>query len=305
MVILNKFLALASISLLSTVALAAPSAEIPEKPPEEESTDVLSAEIEAQLCKSTHEYIKTLKFLRNTREFTFPEKSSRLIAHQVSKGCTGAAERFAEILILLKKVGLSEKKSLEVALDFAAYPPQVQKNFLEIFTKSFLLEFFDYEFHNAVKTAFELSRDYKGNPANARQDFIELVKFCKSTKELDLPMSFCSEYTVRIAKLSQYYPNGVRTHFLKLFQELREKKELSLDVKTALEVAYVVLKAGPKGPENFFEAYKFGTERDGLNIERKKALEFAMVLATRSHLGEKPPVIPSDKTTQNEELKLE
>ncbi len=249
-------------------------------------------DIESQLCKSTDEYIKTIKFLRENKQLFYPEQAARLIAHQVSKGCTGAAERFAEIIILLKKIGLSEKKSLEISLEFAAQDPDVQKNFIEVFTRAFLTEFYDYDFNEAVKIAIELSRDYKGDAVQARKDFIELVHFCKDGKNLDLPNRLCAEFSVRIAHLSQYFRGGVRQPFHSLYNQLRTSKEFSLDVKSALEITYHVLKNGPTAPENFFSAFKFATEKDGLSLDKNKSIEFALNLADRSHIGPKPPIFP-------------
>ncbi len=116
------------------------------------------------LCHSTAEYIKTLKFLRSTHDFSFREKPSRMIADEVSRGCDGAAKRFSQVLLLLKSVGLSEKRSLEMALEFAHTNPEVQKNFVEIFTRAYLAEFLDYEYPRALRIAMDLSRDYKGDP---------------------------------------------------------------------------------------------------------------------------------------------
>lgn len=242
-----------------------------------------------KLCLSTEEYVKTLKFLRETKDFGFREEASRKIADQVSKGCTGAAERFAKILLLLKTVGMSEKKSLEMALEFAAVEPDVQKNFLEIFSKSFLAEFFDYEFPKAMALAIELSRDYKGDPAQARGDFIELVRFCKDSKSLDLSMKFCSDYAVQMAKLSQFFDKGVAKPFFSLFNDLRNKREFSLDVKTALEVAYGILKNGPMAQRNFIEGFEFASK--DLELDKRKAIEFALSLSDRSFVGEKPPIM--------------
>lgn len=247
------------------------------------------------LCRSTDEYVKTLQYLRKSKDFGFREEASRKIADQVSKGCDGASERFAQILVLLKNIGMSERKSLEMALEFAAAHPDVQKNFLEVFTRAFLAEFFDYEFNKAMKLAFELSKDYKGNPAQARNDFIQLVRFCRDSKTLDLPMSFCSEYAIRVARLTQFYESGIWESFKSLFSELRERKDFSFDVKTALDVAYGILKNGPMAQKNFNEAFDFATKE--LAFDKKKSIEFALNLSSRSYVGEEPPVLsfPADK----------
>ncbi len=130
------------------------------------------------------------------------------MAELVSRGCNGAAGRFEKILIMMKTIGLSDKRALELALEFARSEPEIQRNFLVIFNKAFLTEFFDYDYTSAVRLAYELSRDYKGDPQTVRDDFIELSRFCKEGKSLDLPMKLCAELAVKIAKLSQYYPKA-------------------------------------------------------------------------------------------------
>jgi hypothetical protein len=259
----------------------------------ENTTEVIEpkeiAEAKKNLCHSTTEYIKTLKFLRESKDFGYREEACRKIAEEVSRGCDGSAERFVQILTLLKTVGLSERKTLTLALEFSAAPPDVQKNFLEIFTKSFLMEFFDYEFPRAMRVAMELSKDYKGDPARARTDFITLVQFCKNSRKLDLPIVFCAEYAEKVAKLSQYYQQGVAKPFLEFYDQLRDQKDFSLDVKSALEVAFGVMKNGPLAASNFLEAFRFASKDFG--HDKKKALEFAAKMASRSFIGEKPPLL--------------
>ncbi len=243
----------------------------------------------SKLCESTDAYTKTLKFLRDTKDFHFNEEANRRISEQVSKGCTGSAERFSQVLVLLKTVGLSEKKSLEVALEFVFSSPDVQKNFIEVFSKSFLAEFFDYEFPKAMKLALDLSKDYEGDPAILRADFIALVKYCKEKKGLDLPLSQCASYAVLVAKLSQYHEKGIASEFIALYEQLRYRKDLTLDVKKAMEIAPRILQSGPKAKDNFFSAYEFAMK--DLEYDRPHALTFGLQLSDRSYIGEKPPIL--------------
>lgn len=243
----------------------------------------------ARLCDSTEAYTKTLKFLRETKDFHFNEEANRRISEQVSKGCTGSAERFSRVLVLLKTVGLSEKKSLEIALEFVFSSPDVQKNFIEVFSKSFLAEFFDYEFPKAMKLALELSKDYEGDPAILRADFISLVKYCKEKKGLDLPLSQCASYSVMVAKLSQYHEKGIADEFIKLYEQLRFRKDLTLDVKKAMEIAPRILQSGPKAKDNFFAAYEFAMK--DLEYNRANAITFGLQLSDRSYIGDRPPIL--------------
>ena len=284
---------IAALLFAQGAAAATPSPSPTPVPNQTEADFKALREAEAKLCHSTAEYVKTLKFLRETKEFTFQEAVSRRIADDVSKGCDGAAERFAVVLTLLKNVGLSEQRCLKMALEFAVQPPDVQKNFVEIFTNAFLTEFFDFEYSHALKLAIELSKDYKGDPATAREDFLQLVRFCKQTKTLDLPMSLCADYMAKIAKSSQYYNTGVAKPFNELFSTLRERKDLTFDIKTTLQVAHDVLKNGPNAPQNFFEAYEFS--RKEMDFDKKRALDFALKLAGRSYVGSSAPIMQFPK----------
>lgn len=268
--------------------LASRASYLPKSP-----DDKAIAEAKKSLCNPADEYIKALKFLRETKDFSFQEQVARKIAFQVSRGCDGAAERFSQILVLIKAVGFSERKAMDMALEFAAQRPEVQKAFLEIFTKSFLKEFFDYDSARALRLAFELSTAYRGDPSQAREDFVELSKFCRDSKKLNLPIHFCSEYAVRLAKLSQHYESGVRQPFMDFYKSLREKREFGLDIKFALEIAYGVLKSGPTAAPNFIKAFEFATT--DLKLDKKKAIEFALEISSNAHLGEAPPVLQINK----------
>jgi len=302
-------LAIASLTLIPALTLGALTTHASIYNTNIDARENAIKEATRKLCRASDEYIKTLKFLRKTKEFTFREELSRKIAEQVSKGCDGASERFAQVLLLLKTVGFSEKKSLQQALDFASESPDTQLNFVEIFSKLYLAEFFDYEYPKAIRLALDLSRDYQGDPAVARTDFIALVKFCKDTSNLDLPMSFCAEYAERVAKLSQYFITGVEKPFLTLFKDLREKKEFSLDVKAALIFSHDILRHGPKAAQNFFDAYLFAVKDHELT--KAPAMELALKIASRSHIGATPPIMqfPIPKVSReadaSEKMKLE
>lgn len=248
---------------------------------------------ERTLCHSTKEYVETLKFLRATRVIIVTENTARMIADRVSRACDGATERFSKILALLKGVGLSDRKSVEMALDFSSRPLDVQKNFLEIFTKSFLTEFFDHDYAMAVALAYELSKDYKGDPAQVREDFLELVRFCKDDKKLDLPTRLCAEYTIKLARLTQFHPKGVRASFYKLYERLRDDRTFAMDIRGALELSYNILKFGPRATDNFFIGYDFAVAKDGLDMSHASAVEFGLRMAGRSYLGVEPPLVPN------------
>lgn len=256
-------------------------------------------------CESTTEYIQVLEFMRANKDFLVTETAARQIADRVSQGCTGSARRFTKILTMLKKVGISDRKALEMAFDFANLPDYVQTNFSEIFTKSFLAEFFDYDFTTALALAMELSKNYRGDPVQVRNDFLELVKFCKDGTQLDLPTKLCAEYTVKLARLSQYYAEGLREPFHKVYRALRDKEEFSYDIKSSLDLTYSILKGGPKAIDNFFSAFNYASNKDGLGFAQDKAMKFALKMAGRSFKGKEPVVIPGFDYDQERKLASE
>ncbi len=245
---------------------------------------------EKRLCNSTQEYQKSLDYLRKSKLLTLTETTARAVADKISQNCDGASERFAKVLTAMKTTGLSDRTALAFALDFSSLSDKLQDNFVEIFTKTFLAEFFDYDYKKAVAVALELSRDYQGDAVQVREDFLALVKFCKDSKELDLPVQLCADYSIKIARLSQYYSKGIQAPFKKLFAALREHPTMSLNVKSSMDVSYRVLQAGPRAPENFLAALKYATEKDGLDASEGDAMAFALKMASRSHLGAAPPV---------------
>lgn len=249
------------------------------------------AEQTTQLCHSTDEYIRTLTFLRETKEYILPENTSRQIAEKVSRGCDGSAQRFEKTLLMFKKVGISDPKSLELALEFSSYSTEIQTNFLTIFGKAFLSEFLDNDYASAVNLALELSKNYKGDPVRVREDFIALARFCRESKTLELPTQTCSLYAIKMARLSELYPEGVRAPFLSFYTKMREDHDFSMDIKSALEITYNVLKNGPRAPDNFTTAYAFAMKDKGLALSRSGALEFALKMAARSFKGERPPAL--------------
>ncbi len=293
--VLSRFGAAA---LLCTLGLAKPAPAPAETKPINEAASKALKEASLKLCHSTDEYKKTLQFLRDTPDLTIREDVARRIADRVSKGCDGASERFSVVILLLKKIGISETKAIDMSVEVSALPPEMQKNFVEVFTNSFLGEFFDFDYSRAMLLAFELSRDYRGDPTVVREDFIKLVRFCKEANALELPIKMCADYMTKIAKSSQYFQSGVAKPFLELFSALRERKDLSLDIKTSLRVAEQVLRNGPLGPENFLHGYELA--RKTLEFDKHHALDFAINLAGRSFVGDSPPIMqfPNGEATK-------
>lgn len=247
-----------------------------------------------KLCESTQEYIKTIKFLREYKG-KLPEKASRKIASKVSQGCTGASDRFSKIFLLIREMGVDQGQSLDIAMDFSHLDDETFKNFYEIFQRAYLTEFFDFDFKTSFNLAYELSKDYKGNPEQARKDFLALIKFCSEEKKLGLPLRFCAEFATKVAKLSQYYPKGIYQPFEDLYKKLRTKEPFGLSVKKSFELLIQILQHGPKAPDNFIKGYQFALDPKGLDLNANKALKFALKMAQQS-VTELPPPLAKKKS---------
>lgn len=254
----------------------------------------LEASIKAapQLCNSTQEYVDTINFLRAHTKIVVPEKNKANIADAVSKGCTGAAHRFISTLTLLNEIGVDQAKTIEIAISFSNESDQIQKNFISILRHAYLTEYFDFDFRSALLLSYEFSMNMKGNPEKIVYDFEKLVQFCKSKKNISLPIVFCANFSMKLAQYSAYYPQGIFTDFETLYTELTTKRSVS--IKEALIISMNVLKYGPKAKENFFQALNFALDKNGLNMTQPAAISFGVKMAERSttHF---PPPFPIEK----------
>ncbi len=139
------------------------------------------------------------------------------------------------------------------------------QNFQRNFSRVFSLVF-DMDYRTAQSCARTQQKlPARANPRRHARGFHRSHPLLQGRQRRWIPSKLCSEYTIRLARLSQYFPDGVSKHFHKLYTSLREKRELMLDVKTALDVAYNVLKSGPRAPENFYSAYAYAGKKMALS----------------------------------------
>lgn len=246
-------------------------------------------------CHSTQEYIKTLEFFRKETMTPIPEKQAREIAGLVARSCDGAAERFTQAYLTMKKTGVTLQKAVEVGIALANASPLTVKNFYEIFQKTYLGDFFNLPFEVSFEIAYQLSKDFRGNLDTARTDFQKIGELCLDTKTLGLPVPECAMYAVKLAKLGEYYPKGVYSAFQEIYPKLREDKRFGLPIGQALEVCYRVLRHGPLAKTNFLQAFNYGTDKKGLDLDGKPALDFALKMSQYSTLQNEPPIFPGEQ----------
>lgn len=244
-----------------------------------------------ELCHPTEEFKEALNFMRVKKEEINPsEGRARLLAAEIAKGCDGAAKRFAKIYSVLKKSGVDIAKSIDVAMKFTQEDDETTENFFQIFKKTYLGEFLDFDYFSAIKLSYEISTQYKGNRKKAREDFMKILKYCMDKGEMNLPVKTCAELSVPLARLSQYYPDGIYNPFITLYTTLRNDKRFGVSVKVALSILLDILPYGPTAPKNFTDSYDYALDKKGLGVDGREALQFAIAMSHRSAKKLPPPI---------------
>lgn len=234
-------------------------------------------------CSAAKEYVTTLNFLREHKEFSIQHQDALKVASDVSKGCSGASLRFIQIVNLLTKAGIDSGTAILTGKEFAFQSNEKTESFIAIFKGSFLKKFLDMDLLSSKKIALELTIGLKKAPEIVGQDFAAIANFCAQNKGLDLPKTQCAQYALNVIKDADQFEGPIAPPFLELFNFLTEEghgpKATTYD---ALKLAESVLKYGPIAKDNFITAYRFAISKKGLNIGRNEALEFATQIAGQS-----------------------
>lgn len=242
-------------------------------------------------CDPIKEYKEAIKFFRQEKGDINPSESrARSFAFEIAKGCSGAAKRFVKVFLLLKKSGVDHIRAIEYGIEYAKSDDETVENFFEFFKKTYLGEYFDLDYSSALRISFELSKLYKGNRTQAREDFLEISKFCMSKDGINLPVSKCAQLSIAMARLSQYYPDGVRKDFFKLYKSLREDRRFGVSVLTAVRIINEILPYGPTAPHTFLNSYEFAIDPVGLASGGIAAVKFAVQMTKRSVKNWPPPI---------------
>lgn len=242
-------------------------------------------------CEPLIEYKAAMDFFRAQKDEINPSEGlSRSLAGKIAQGCKGASQRFIKSFLLLKKSGVDHPKAIEYGLRFAAGDDETLENFAETFKKTYLGEYFDLDYTTALEMSFELSLLYKANRAEAREDFLEISKFCLADKGLNLPTQKCAELALSLTRLSQYYPDGIRKEFFHLFKILREDRRFGVSILTALRISIEVLPYGPTAPPTFLKSYEYAIDPMGLASGGIEAVKFAVLMAKKASKRWPPPI---------------
>lgn len=250
-----------------------------------------------ELCHSTKEFKEAMNFFRVKKSEINPsEGRARLLAAEIAKGCDGAAMRFAKTYTLLKKSGVDLGKCIDTSIRFSKEDDETVENFFELFQKTYLSEFFDFDYYSALQISYEISSQYKGNRKQSREDFVNVLNYCMKKEEMNLPMKTCAEISLTMARLSQHFPDGVFKPFVDLYTTLKNDKRFGVSIRVALSILMDVLPSGPTAPQNFLDAFDYALSPAGLGIDGREALQFALSMSIRSARKFPPPIyVPQKK----------
>ena len=228
-------------------------------------------------CPSAREYVTALSFLREQKVSLGSERSARDISERVAAGCAGAARRFIQVVKLLQKVGLTAKDTVETAVEFIDKTDETMEAFVIVFQNAYAKNGLDLDLQTSLNLAKELSLEFKSKPEFAKKDFETTAKFCLNS--LSLPRPICAKLAGRIAKLSESTNIAAASYFVSAFEFLTDKAEVNLPTSEALALSEKIISQHPKGIENFKQAYKFSIAKEGLNLDKRKSIEFALKMA--------------------------
>jgi hypothetical protein len=233
-------------------------------------------------CLAAREYITTVGFLREHKDFALNEKQIRTLADKVSLGCTDASKRFVLVTKLLVKTGLDSKSALQLASKLSAKTKKEIKTFTYIFKRSYLKEFLDLDIKTSIDIAYKLADKFDGNHGNSQRTFNQVLRLCNHRGELDMPNRACAQLAARVAKSGEDFKRPLGDGFKKLFKYLTQRKGPNLATFKAIKIAEDVMKNGPKSSQNFIKAYQFAIAKKGLNVSRDQSISFAQKIALRT-----------------------
>lgn len=237
-----------------------------------------------ETCTASKEFITTLSYLNEKKEFSLNQKDAFNTAMDVSKGCSYSSARFINALELLLKISLSTSDAIKIAKQVAHSDQARSEAFQDVLKRSFTKKYLDLPLNDSVEYAMALSIDFKGDPTVARNDFKRLVEFCRDDNYLEMPMIRCAEMALNVSQHSVKFKKSLVRPFIDLFEFLISKSGPNLPTFNALEITREVMQAGPLAEKNFRLAYDYATKKDsGLDYDRTNAIKLAKSLALLSY----------------------
>lgn len=225
-------------------------------------------------CSYAKEYITSLEFLRDHKEFSIQESDARNIALQVSHGCTGAARRLIKIVSILIESGAKPVDAITLGVEYAQRTDIETDTYIAIFLKCFLSEDLDLNLGNALKIAKDLSSKFNGDLKEVRRDFNKIIRLCMDINELGMPRPECAFFAAGIAKSGEKFKGGVADIWMRLFNFIRSKQGPQLTTPQAILLSETLLAGGKDCADNFIQAFKYGVSSRGLKMSLREAIEF-------------------------------
>ncbi|MBL7543096.1 MAG: hypothetical protein JNL11_04730 [Bdellovibrionaceae bacterium] len=264
-----------------------------------------------RFCDTADEFRNSYLFLIKQSDLGFTEPQAVKGAIKIAKNCTGAFDRFSQVFRVLQKSGVDIKKTFDVALEYSSFDSERARNFYVLFQRLFLENYLDIDFTTAYRISHELSKDYKGDPAKLRDDFVKIVKYCTDDKEFGLGKKLCMELALKLTKYTELYPKGLYQDFQSFMTYIQTNKRLGFSLKEALNLAVRVLSKGPKAPRNFKKTIDFALDKgDKLNLPELQAFQLALIISDHSFdptkkapEPEKPVIATVDEKKDEKNLK--
>lgn len=236
-------------------------------------------------CAAAKEFITAMEYLRTQKHMDYTDPQAQKIAHKVSSGCTGAAQRFIKAHEVLFKVEAGSLAALRAGIDLSLKSDEYTDTFLEIFKKTYLSEYLDLDLTTSLKIARALSIDFKGDINTSIQDYQVLTDFCLKNASLNLSKPKCALISGRVIKKSEKYKLPIAEEFIRLFTFLRDNKSINATIAESLEIAEEIVTISPNAVDNFIYAFKYGVQNKGLALSARKSIDFAYTLSKRTIKG--------------------
>lgn len=234
-------------------------------------------------CESAKEYVTTVEFLTEKKDFGLNKQQIYKIADEISKGCSGSSQRFIKVTKLLTRVGIDSSSAVSHGKKFASKDDSFVDAFVTIFKQTYSKNNLDLDALNSLKISLKLSLEFDGNIKSAVEDFDELVNFCKERKQMDLPLPQCAELATQVTRLGQKYKEEISGPFIKLIKFLEQSSEgPKLSKNQVFKLAKQIIQYGPIASKNFIYAYKYAIDKKKLGFTQPQAIKFGQKMASRS-----------------------
>ena len=234
-------------------------------------------------CLSAREYITTVNFLREKKEFGLSEKEISNVADQVSSGCSKASKNFIKILSVLNKMGIDTRTSLKFSIEIANKGEDHTHAFLKVFKQVYDPEYLDLDVLTSLNLSLKLANSNDPNVKKSLKDFKNLVEFCIENKSMELSSLKCANLATDVTVIGKQFRKPISKTFIELIEFIQNDKEgPKLDRNASYQTAIKVIRNGELSSKNFKEAFIFASSKKGLKLPVADAVKFAIKISQKS-----------------------